>query len=105
MRWDNVKDAFALKRPSIQHEVKEIDAEGYSIMLKASSPENPLTKSSSEIVGQLWIQAEDQSTINVQLFQFKGSLQEIYLLFVDRKGRNRAFPETWTEVSREAVNG
>ena len=81
------------------------NAEGYSVVLQSDSPENPLSKSSSEMVGQLWIQTDDQSTINVQLSQFKGSLREIYVLFIDRKGRNRTLPKTWNEVSREAVNG
>ena len=80
-------------------------AEGYSIVLQAASPENPVSKSSGEVVGQLWIQADDESTINVQLFQLRGSLREIYVLCMDRKGRNRKLPETWTEASREAVSG
>lgn len=141
MRWDNIRDAFGLKRP-IQDAVKEIEprtlsereagwvrdilqvnpdwrnadigktrviaegpnGEGYSIVLQATAPENSFWESSREMVGQLWIQTDDQSTINVQLSQFSESLQEIYLLFIDRKGRNLTLPETWNEVSREAVN-
>lgn len=73
------------------------NAEGYSVVLQSASPENPLLKSSSEMVGQLWIQTDDKSTINVQVSQFKGSLREIYVLFIDRKGRNRPLPRHGTK--------
>jgi len=80
------------------------NAEGYSIILKAPTPENPLLDYRREMVGQLWIQTDDQSTANVQLSQFQGNLQELYVLFIDNEGRNRTLPETWNEVSREAVD-
>jgi hypothetical protein len=80
------------------------NADGYSVVLQAPAPENPRLSSTREMVGQLWIEADDRSTINVQLSQFNGSLQEIYVLVIDRKGRNRTTPETWNEVSRQAVN-
>jgi hypothetical protein len=43
--------------------------EGYSLELQAPQPQNPISKSSQEIVGQLWIETEDRLTINVQLSQ------------------------------------
>jgi hypothetical protein len=77
--------------------------EGISIRLQAPEPENPRAKP-VESVGELWIQTDDGSSINVQLSQFEGRLREIYVLFVDPKHRTRKLPETWTEVSREAAN-
>jgi hypothetical protein len=77
--------------------------EGISIRLQAPEPENPNAKP-VESVGELWIQTDDGSTINVQLFQADGRLRELYVLFVDPKHKKRKLPETWTEVSREAAN-
>ena len=77
--------------------------EGYSLLLEAPEPESPGAKSKQESVGNLWIQTDDGSTINVQLAQFEGRLRELYVLFVDTKHPERRLPETWTEVSREAV--
>jgi hypothetical protein len=77
--------------------------EGISIRLQAPEPENPKAKP-VESVGELWIQTDDGSSINVQLSQFEGRLRELYVLFFDPKLRNRKLPETWTEVSREAAN-
>lgn len=77
--------------------------EGISIRLQAPAPENPKAKP-VESVGELWIQTDDDSTINVQLSQFEGRLRELYVLFIDRKHPKRKLPESWTEVSREAVN-
>lgn len=76
----------------------------WSSILQAPEPENPNPKSERESVGNLWINNDDGSVINVQLSQFKGRLQEIYVLFVDTKHPKRKLPETWTEVSREAAN-
>jgi len=77
--------------------------DGLSIRLQASEPENPKAKP-VESVGELWIQTDDGSSINVQLSQFEGRLREIYVLFIDPKRRTQKLPETWTEVSREAAN-
>jgi hypothetical protein len=77
--------------------------EGVSIRLRALEPENPKAKP-VESVGELWIQTDDGSSINVQLSQFEGRLRELYVLFFDPKQRNRKLPETWTEVSREAAS-
>ncbi len=77
--------------------------EGISIRVQAPEPENPKAKP-VESVGELWIQTDDGSSINIQLSQFEGRLRELYVLFFDPKLRNRKLPETWTEVSREATN-
>jgi hypothetical protein len=74
------------------------------LSLKAPEPENPNAKSKRESVGELWINTDDGCVINVQLAQFEGCLQEIYVLFIDTKHPRRKLPETWTEVSREAAN-
>lgn len=79
-------------------------AEGISIVLQAPEPENPKAKSVRESVGNLWIQTGDGSVINIQLSQFRGSLKSLYVLFIDPKHPKRRLPETWTEISREAVN-
>ncbi len=76
----------------------------WSSILQAPEPENPNLKSKRESVGNLWIYVDDGSVINVQLSQFEGRLQELYVLFVDTKHPKRKLPETWTEVSREAAN-
>ena len=76
--------------------------EGVSIRLQAPEPEVPKAKP-VESVGELWIQTDDGSSINVQLSQFEGRLRELYVLFFDPKRRTRTLPETWTEVSREAA--
>ncbi|RZU28980.1 hypothetical protein BDD14_6566 [Edaphobacter modestus] len=78
--------------------------EGVCIRLQAPESENPKAKSRRESVGELWIQTDDGCSINVQLSQFEGRLQELYLLFVDPKLRTRKLPETWNEVSREATD-
>jgi hypothetical protein len=74
------------------------------MILQAPEPENPKARSERESVGNLWINNDDGSVINVQLSQFKGRLQELYVLFVDTKNPKRKLPETWIEVSREAAN-
>jgi hypothetical protein len=82
-----------------------MNIEGYSIVLRSATHENPKWKSSHDILGQLWIETEDRLTINIQLFQWKGHLQELYVLVLDSKSRNLRLPPAWIEVSREAVNG
>jgi hypothetical protein len=82
-----------------------MNIEGYSIVLRSPTPENPKWKSSHDILGQLWIETEDQLTINIQLFQWNGQLQELYLLVFDSKARAAKPPMAWVEVSREAVSG
>lgn len=77
--------------------------EGVSFVLRAPEAERPKAKP-VESVGELWIQTDDGSSVNVQLSQFEGQLRELYVLFVDPKHPKRKLPETWTEISREAVN-
>jgi hypothetical protein len=62
-------------------------------------------KSSHDFLGQLWIETKDQLTINIQLFQSNGQLQELYLLVIDSKARAARPPMEWVEVSRKAVSG
>jgi hypothetical protein len=81
------------------------NAEGYSLFLRGSKPENPHSTSSHGILGQLWIETEDRLKINVQLFQWEGHLRELYVLVLDSTGRNVRLPSAWIEVSRKAVNG
>jgi hypothetical protein len=78
--------------------------EGISFCLEAPEPENPNSKDKSGSVGNLWIQVDDGSTINVQLSQSDGRLRELYVLFVDPKHPKRKLPESWKEVSRQAAN-
>ncbi len=79
--------------------------EGYIIILRSPTPENPRWKSSHSILGQLWIQTEDRLTINIQLFQWNGQLHELYVLVLDSKARNLRPPAAWIEISRQPVNG
>jgi hypothetical protein len=78
--------------------------EGLRFVLRASEPENPRANSRRESVGELWINTDDNCTINVQLSQFQGQLRELYVLFVDPQNPKRKLPESWIEVSREATN-
>jgi hypothetical protein len=78
--------------------------EGVSFVLESPALENPKSKSIRESVGNLWIQVDDGSTINVQLSQSGGRLCELYVLFFDPKRRLCTLPESWTEVSREAAS-
>jgi hypothetical protein len=82
-----------------------VNTEGYSMVLSSPTPENPRWKSSHDILGQLWIQTPDRLTINIQLFQWNGQLQELYVLVLDSKARNLRLPPAWIEVSREAASG
>lgn len=82
-----------------------MNIEGYSIVLRSSTPENPKWKSSHDFLGQLWIETKDQLTINIQLFQSNGQLQKLYLLVIDSKARAARPPMEWVEVSRKAVSG
>jgi len=79
--------------------------EGYSLVLKSPTPQNPSWKSAHDILGQLWIETENRLTVNVQLSQWEGELQELYVLVLDSKARTVRLPAAWKEVSREAVKG
>src|ERR1017187_5289157 len=69
-----------------------MNTEGYSFVLNSANPENPRWKSRHDILGQLWIRTEDRLTINIQLFQWNGQLQELYVLVIDRKARSMRLP-------------
>ena len=78
--------------------------EGVSFVLRAPEPENSTTGPMRESVGNLWIQLNDGSSVNVQLSQVDGCLRELYVLFIDPKHPKRALPADWVEVSRKATN-
>lgn len=82
-----------------------MNSEGYSMVLTNATPENPRWNSSHDILGQLWIETEDRLANNIQLFQWNGQLQELYVLVIDSMARSLRLPKAWIEVSREAVNG
>jgi hypothetical protein len=82
------------------------NSEGILFVLQASSPENPGAKSIRNSVAHLWIQTADLLTANVQLAEWEGRLQELYLLIIDQKNPRRlirSMPDQWVEVSREIV--
>jgi hypothetical protein len=78
--------------------------EGICFVLRADEPENLNEPSLLESVGNLWIHVDDGGTINVQLSQWRGRLQELYVLYIDPKHPNRSLPDEWVEVSREAID-
>ena len=81
-------------------------SEGISFTLNASLPENSNAKALRNSYGDLWIQTSDQVVINIQLSEWAGRLQELYVLIIDLKHPRRVIrvlPESWVEVSREAV--
>lgn len=79
--------------------------DGISLLLQAPEQENAKPGlAMNGVVGNLWIRVSDGSVINVQLSQSDGRLREIYVLFVDPKHIRRKLPETWIEVSHEAVS-
>jgi hypothetical protein len=78
--------------------------EGTGLVLRAPEPENPGAKSRNGPVGNLWIELDEGSVINVQLSQFEGRLRELYVLFIDPNHSRRTLPESWIEVSRYAAS-
>jgi hypothetical protein len=80
--------------------------DGCQIVTKHPQPENPGAKSIRSSVADLWIQTADQLTVNVQLAEWEGRLQELYVLIIDAKhpGRViRTMPDEWVEISREVI--
>lgn len=77
--------------------------EGVAYKLHAPQPENA-RKPPRESVGNLWIETENDGTVNIQLSQHEGRLKELYVLFIDSSDRKRDLPETWFEKSRRAVD-
>jgi hypothetical protein len=81
-------------------------AEGISFTLQAPWPENTKAKAVRNSFGNLWIETSNQLVINVQLSEFEGSLQELYVLIIDPKHPRRVIrvlPESYVEISRESV--
>ncbi len=76
--------------------------EGISFRLRAPEPENPKPVAREGSVGNVWIHTDDNCSINIQLSQWNGRLQEMYVLYIDPKHPRRTLPESWTEVSHEA---
>jgi hypothetical protein len=77
--------------------------EGFSILLRAPEPERSEPGPATGYVGRLWINNDDGSIIEVRLTQSDGKLRELFVLFVDPKHPRRELPESWTEVSHEAI--
>ncbi len=82
------------------------NSEGIIYVLQAPEPENPGTKSARSSIANLWIQTVDELTINVQLAERQGRLQELYVLLIDGKHPQRlirAMPLELVETSREVI--
>jgi len=82
------------------------NTEGFLLVLQAPAPENPSAKAVRNSIAQLWIQTDEQFTMNVQLAASKGSLQELYVLIVDGNHPQRiirTLPAPGLEVSRDLV--
>src|SRR5208283_686927 len=77
--------------------------EGISILLRAPEPENPKPGLTAGYIGRVVICTDDASVIEVRLTQSEGRLHELFVLFVDPKHPRRSLPESWTEVSHQAV--
>jgi hypothetical protein len=65
------------------------NSEGVLFVLQSPSPESPGAKSIHNSVAHLWIQTADLLTVNVQLAEWEGRLQEFYLLLIDQKNPRR----------------
>jgi len=78
--------------------------EGLSILLRAPEPENSKLGPMAGYIGRLWIQNDDDSVIEVRLTQSNRRLHELFVLFVDPKHPGRQLPESWTEVSHQALS-
>ena len=81
-------------------------SDGISFKLYAPAPQNPHALAVRNSFGELWIQTSDRIVMNVQLSEWEGSLQELYIFLIDLKHPRRlirALPESWTEASREVV--
>jgi hypothetical protein len=68
------------------------NSEGVLLVLQAPAPENPGAKAVRNSIAQLWIQTDEQFTVNVQLAEWEGRLQELYVLVVDGKHPGRNHP-------------
>ena len=82
------------------------NSEGVLLILQAPAPENPGAKTARNSLAQLWIHTDEQITMNVQLTQHEGKLQELYVLTVDWKHPRRLIRTLLadgTEISRVVI--
>lgn len=82
------------------------NSEGVLLVLQAPAPENPGAKTAQNSLAQLWIHTDKQITMNVQLAQYEGKLQELYILIVDWKRPRRLIRTLLadgTEISRIVI--
>jgi len=82
------------------------ESEGISFYFRAPKPEIPDAKIAQNSYANIWIETSNRLIINVQIFEYAGRLQHLYVLIVDIKHPRRlirALPEHWVEVSREVV--
>jgi hypothetical protein len=77
--------------------------EGLSFVLQAPGPENPRSGRGAGYIGRLVICTTDDSMIEVRLTQADARLRELFVLFVDPKHPSRSLPESWAEVSHDAI--
>ena len=78
--------------------------EGLSFVFQSPDPENPYgSEGGAGYIGRLVICTADDSMIEIRLTQGDGRLRDLFVLFVDPKHPNRSLPESWTEVSHEAI--
>lgn len=76
--------------------------EGVSIRLQAPEAETRHPQAQAGYIGRIVIINADDSLIEIRLTHSRGSLDELFVLFVDPKDPHRKLPENWTEVSHEA---
>lgn len=82
------------------------NSEGVLMVLQAPAPENPSARDARNSIAQLWIHTDKQITMNVQLAEYEGKLQELYILIVDWKHPRRlirTLPADGIEVSRDVI--
>jgi hypothetical protein len=82
------------------------NSEGVVMVLQAPAPENPGSRTTRNSIAQLWIHTDKQITMNVQLAEYEGRLQELYILIVDGKHPQRiirTLPTEGIEVSRDVI--
>lgn len=76
------------------------------MVLQAPTPDNPGARAGRLSIAQLWIHTDKQITMNVQLAELQGKLQELYIPIVDGKRPRRiirTLPADGIEVYRDVV--
>jgi hypothetical protein len=82
------------------------NSEGVLLVLQAPAPENPGAKTARNSIAQLWIHTDEQFTMSVQLAEYEGKLQELYVLIIDGMHPRRlirTLPADGTEISRDVI--